>query len=257
MKIKNIDKNVFKKVDRGVWERVSKDGKIYLFREKICDMCHENFLPWRKSAKYCSDKCRSEYFSGENGATWKGGKTTNKQGYVMVLKKEHPHAVAPNFRISEHRLQMEKKLGRYLKKEEHVHHLNGIKNDNRIENLVLITKSEHSSIHMEERWKNPKFSKIARKAVRNKWKDPSFRSRMSRSSRLCLSEQWKNQAFKSMQPKKASLQWKDPNFRANHAKKLRLKWNDPVFRAKMSKKNRLSALASWKRRKENSQFNLS
>lgn len=193
MKIKNINKNEFKKREDGVWERVSKYGKTYLFREKICDMCNENFLPWRKSAKYCSDKCRSDYFSGKNGPTWNGGKTKNKQGYVMVLRKDHPFAQKPNFRISEHRLEMEKKIGRYLKKEEHVHHLNGIKDDNRIENLVLITKSEHSSIHMKERWESKKFSSMMKRNIRKKWSDPKWKK--DTSNKISNGKKLKNSQF--------------------------------------------------------------
>lgn len=66
----------------------------------------------------------------------KGGRIVDEDGYVLVLSPGHPHARSSGY-IFEHRLVMEWELGRALNIEEVVAHRNGIKADNRIENLVL------------------------------------------------------------------------------------------------------------------------
>lgn len=70
-------------------------------------------------------------FNGANNPQWKGGRHRTKTGYILIKKPEHPYANRTGY-IREHRLVMEKFLGRYLKSEEDVHHINGIRDDNRI-----------------------------------------------------------------------------------------------------------------------------
>ena len=88
---------------------------------------------------------------GEKHYNWKGGKTIDANGYVRTLCRDHPYAENSG-RVLEHRLVMEKHLGRFLSPEEVVHHINGIVNDNRIENLELFSSSgDHTGYHNTER----------------------------------------------------------------------------------------------------------
>jgi hypothetical protein len=79
---------------------------------------------------------------------WKGGKRTGRtDGYVQVYKPEHPGSSIEGY-VMEHRLVMESVLGRYLSGVEVVHHINGVRNDNRPENLQLFASGgEHISHH--------------------------------------------------------------------------------------------------------------
>ena len=63
-------------------------------------------------------------------------------GYTYVAKSINGK------RIDEHRMLMEAYLGRKLSRYEVVHHINGVKNDNRIDNLLMMSLSEHSRMHM-------------------------------------------------------------------------------------------------------------
>lgn len=67
-------------------------------------------------------------------------------GYVMIYSPKHPYKNAADG-VAEHRLVVEKRLGRFLKREEVVHHINGNKKDNRIENLELLNKRTHAQKH--------------------------------------------------------------------------------------------------------------
>jgi hypothetical protein len=65
----------------------------------------------------------------------------DKNGYIQVWAPDHPKAYS-NSRVLEHRLVMEKSLGRHLLPGENVHHKNGKKDDNRLENLELWITSQ-------------------------------------------------------------------------------------------------------------------
>lgn len=77
---------------------------------------------------------------------WQGGKATSSDGYFIIKKPDHPFCDSQGY-VKEHRLIIEKHLGRYLTQDEHVHHINENKKDNRIENLEVMTNSQHRIFH--------------------------------------------------------------------------------------------------------------
>jgi len=77
---------------------------------------------------------------------WKGGVRRTPKGYILIWAPDHPNS--KNNCVPEHRLVMEENLGRYLGRGDVVHHINGIKDDNRIENLELYTQKTHTSMHV-------------------------------------------------------------------------------------------------------------
>lgn len=109
-----------------------------------CPVCGVSF-PTKKvrPAKRCSWTCSNRANAETNGEKrtgslshlWKGGRHKTDGGYIRVHCVNHPARL--NNTVLEHRLVMEKHIGRYLTEDETVHHKNGIKDDNRLENLEL------------------------------------------------------------------------------------------------------------------------
>lgn len=102
-------------------------------------------------ARYCSPACHEQWLTktkgrfGVNNFCWKGGVSESSQGYLMITHGKH----ARKFKY-QHRQVMEEYLGRPLESHEIVHHVNGDKKDNRIENLEIMTRAEHIQHHRDE-----------------------------------------------------------------------------------------------------------
>lgn len=87
---------------------------------------------------------------GINHPNWKGGKSSS-WGYIVIrINKDNPYfdmcTPTPNGKsgyVREHRLVMAKEMGRPLIPTELVHHINGVRSDNRVENLCVTERGEH------------------------------------------------------------------------------------------------------------------
>lgn len=84
---------------------------------------------------------------GEKAWNWRNGKRKHSSGYILILRHEHPFCDSHGY-VYEHRLVIEKHLGRYLKSSEEIHHL-GAKDDNRSQMLMaFVTKGIHKRFEM-------------------------------------------------------------------------------------------------------------
>jgi len=102
-------------------------------------------------------RCKPCAKMGSKNPAWRGGRTIDKRNnYVYVLVNHndffYPMADRVKRRVLEHRLIMAKHLNRCLLAWEIVHHRNGIKNDNRLENLQLMpTRNYHIADQLMKR----------------------------------------------------------------------------------------------------------
>lgn len=115
-----------------VLDRIMYPSQIKLQGERRFIAGHQN-----RGLKHTPEHISKTTHKLEKNGRWKGGRNVDKSGYIMIKKPDHPFCNNSGY-VREHRLVMEKIVGRYLDKLEVVHHKNGTKSDNRPENLELL-----------------------------------------------------------------------------------------------------------------------
>lgn len=88
--------------------------------------------------KYCSKRCFDLVNRGENHHNWKGGTKVNRDGYL--INNQTGKFV--------HREIVEKYIGRLLRDDENIHHIDGNKQNNDISNLVIMSNSDHRKLEV-------------------------------------------------------------------------------------------------------------
>lgn len=130
--------------------------------ECVCKVCGKVFSIYHRKLfcdKVCANKYKSETYRGENSFNYKGYKPwMTVHGYMMVRAVDHPNADKRGY-VREHVLVMEEKIGRYLEDTETVHHMNGIRHDNRPENLELWQGHHGTGIRARD-WILDRLSKV-------------------------------------------------------------------------------------------------
>lgn len=127
-----------------------------------CEHCKEEYVtlpqrlvPGTNKGKFRSSSCGTKALGGHRNKTgdkshlWKGGRNVIRDGYIEIYTPDHPAARGGKY-VREHRLVMEKMIGRYLEPYEEVHHKNGIRDDNRPDNLELWVISQPAGARYNE-----------------------------------------------------------------------------------------------------------
>ena len=117
-----------------------------------CPDCNKLITPYGKRCRSCSVKNawklgkmpNSIFPKGEKHPCWKGGRI-KQHGYILIHKPEHPRANKVGL-IFEHIVVWEQTHGKLIPKGWQIHHLNGITNDNRQQNLVALPDKKHKHI---------------------------------------------------------------------------------------------------------------
>lgn len=128
------------------------------YKSNLCRSCYIKSLQIKSNNSFYKHKHTTkskEKISlskiGNRHYNWKGGRVYDSHGYILLYNPRHPNCNYNGY-VFEHRLIIEKYLGRYLKPKEIIHHKNGIRDDNRLKNLRIFNNhSEHATYHIKLR----------------------------------------------------------------------------------------------------------
>lgn len=144
---------------------------------KTCEVCKKTYtttvtITRQRQSRFCSIQCAGK------------GNMVSKKGFTMLGDRkwlylpDHPKAHGSYY--PEHRYVVEQSIGRILRTDEHVHHINRDKNDNRIDNLVIMTQSEHAREHADE----------SRKFAKEYWTDEKREERSKQIKLIRKNKSW-------------------------------------------------------------------
>ena len=122
----------------------------------LCSSCNINPKVFKNGlCRVCNFKGKNNPFygssrKGENAPGWKGGKGLTGDKYIKIYYPDH-HGKRKGSIVLQHRLIYEQYYNCCLLKWTKIHHINGNKTDNRIENLLPVFNSQHSIIENSTR----------------------------------------------------------------------------------------------------------
>lgn len=119
-------------------------------RKMVIAKCPDcNFIRLVRLSNYKRSNETGLCLSCANLRMGRGNSGHKHEGYVFIKQTGHPRATREGF-VKRAVLVFEGVIGRKLSRQEHLHHINGVRDDDRPENLVIMTNSEHARLHRKQ-----------------------------------------------------------------------------------------------------------